>query len=158
MSMCRVFSCVVGRRCLLWPVRSLGKTLLALPLLHFVLQGQICMLIQISLDFLIFHSSSLWWKGYLFSISLLDVPLDVHRTVQLQLLQHSWLRHRFALSFFSFSSADSFSELSSKIRPSWVALHEMAHSCIDLDKAVLHVISLISFLWLWFSFSLPSDG
>ena len=29
MSMCRVFSCVVGRGCLLWPVHSLGKTLLA---------------------------------------------------------------------------------------------------------------------------------
>ena len=27
MSMCRVFSCVVGRWCLLWPVCSLGKTL-----------------------------------------------------------------------------------------------------------------------------------
>ena len=26
--MCRVFSCVVGRGCLLWPVHSLGKTLL----------------------------------------------------------------------------------------------------------------------------------
>ena len=26
MSMCRVFSCVVGRGCLLWPVCSLGKT------------------------------------------------------------------------------------------------------------------------------------
>ena len=31
MSMCRVFSCVVERGCLLWPVRSLGKTLLPLP-------------------------------------------------------------------------------------------------------------------------------
>ena len=31
MSMCRVFSCVVGRGCLLSPVHSLGKTLLALP-------------------------------------------------------------------------------------------------------------------------------
>ena len=29
MSMCRVLSCVVGRVCLLWPVCSLGKTLLA---------------------------------------------------------------------------------------------------------------------------------
>ena len=29
MSMCRVFSCVVGRGCLLWSVCSLGKTLLA---------------------------------------------------------------------------------------------------------------------------------
>ena len=30
MSMCRVFSCVVGRGCLLWPVHSLGKTLISL--------------------------------------------------------------------------------------------------------------------------------
>ena len=30
MSMCRVISCVVGRGCFLWPVCSLGKTLLAL--------------------------------------------------------------------------------------------------------------------------------
>ena len=37
MSMYRVLSCVVGRGCLLWPVRSLGKTLLAFVLLHSVL-------------------------------------------------------------------------------------------------------------------------
>ena len=30
MSMCRFFSCVVGRGCLLWQVHSLGKTLLAI--------------------------------------------------------------------------------------------------------------------------------
>ena len=29
---------------------------------------------------------------------------------------------------------------------SWVALHSMAHSFIELDKAVIHVISLVSFL------------
>ena len=38
------------------------------------------------------------------------------------------------------------SELSTMTRPSWVALHSMAHSFIELDKAVVHVISLISFL------------
>ena len=37
MSMCRVFSCVVGRGCLLWPVCSLGRTRLAIALLHSVL-------------------------------------------------------------------------------------------------------------------------
>ena len=42
MSMCRVFFCVVGRGCLLWPVHSLVKILLVFDLLHFVLQGQIC--------------------------------------------------------------------------------------------------------------------
>ena len=47
MFMCRVFSCIVGRECLLWPGRSLGKTLLAFSLLHFVLQGQIYLLLQV---------------------------------------------------------------------------------------------------------------
>ena len=46
MAMCGVFSCVVGRGCLLWPVNSLGKTLLAFALLHFVFQGQIYLLLQ----------------------------------------------------------------------------------------------------------------
>ena len=32
----------------------------------------------------------------------------------------------------------------------WVALHSMAHSFIELDKSVIHVISLVSFLWLVF--------
>ena len=41
MSMCRVFSCVVGIWCLLWPVCSLGRTLLTFALLHSVLEGQI---------------------------------------------------------------------------------------------------------------------
>ena len=50
------------------------------------------------------------------------------------------------------------SELSSMTHLSWVALHDMAHSFIELDKAVVHVISLISFLWLSFSVCLPSDG
>ena len=30
--------------------------------------------------------------------------------------------------------------------PSWVALHDMAHSFIELDKAMVHVIRLVSFL------------
>ena len=40
----------------------------------------------------------------------------------------------------------------------WVALHGMAHSFTVLDKAVVHVIRLVSFLWLWFSVCLSSDG
>ena len=49
MSMCRVFSCVVGRGCLLWLVCSLGRTLLTFALLHSVLQGQIFLLLQVFL-------------------------------------------------------------------------------------------------------------
>ena len=37
------------------------------------------------------------------------------------------------------------SELSTMTHPSWVALHSMARSFIELDRAVVHVISLIHF-------------
>ena len=50
------------------------------------------------------------------------------------------------------------SELSTMTHPSWVALQSMAYSFIELDKAVVCVISLIGFLWLWFSFCLPYEG
>ena len=40
--------------------------------------------------------------------------------------------------------------------PYSVALHGMAHSFIELDKTVVPVIRLVSFLW--FSVCLPSDG
>ena len=49
----------------------LGK-LLAFALLHFVLQGQICLLLQVSLDFLLLHSSPIWWKGHLFLMLVLE--------------------------------------------------------------------------------------
>ena len=83
MSMCRVFFCALGRGCLLWPVCSLGKTLLAFALLHFVLQGQSCLFPQISLDFLLLHSSPLWWKGHLFLVLVLEGLVGLHRSVQL---------------------------------------------------------------------------
>ena len=54
------------------------------------------------------------------------------------------------------------SELSTVTHPSRLALRlrwaYMAYSFIELEKAVVHVIRLVSFLWLWFSFCLPSDG
>ena len=34
----------------------------------------------------------------------------------------------------------------------------MAHSYAELGKAVVHMIRLVSFLWMWFSVCLPSDG
>ena len=49
------------------------------------------------------------------------------------------------------------SELSTMTCLSWVALHGLAHGFTELDKAVVYVISLISLLWLWFSFCLLSD-
>ena len=50
------------------------------------------------------------------------------------------------------------SELSTMTCLVWVALHGMAHSFIELDKAVVHVIRLVSFLCLWFSVCGGSDS
>ena len=49
------------------------------------------------------------------------------------------------------------SEPSTMTHPSWLALHSIAHSFTELEKAVIPVVRLISFQWLWFSFCLPSD-
>ena len=100
MSMCRAVAYVVIRGCLLWPVRPLGKTLLSFALLLSVLQGQICLLLQVFLDFLLLHSSPLWWKGHPFRVLVLKVLVGLHRTFQLQLLQHYWLGHRLGLPWY----------------------------------------------------------
>ena len=100
MSMCKVFSCVVGRGCLLWPVHFFGKTLSVFALLHSVFQGQICLLPQVFLNFLLLHSSPLWWKGRHFWVLVLKGHVGLHRTIHLQLLQHYWLGHRLGLLWY----------------------------------------------------------
>ena len=99
MSMCRVFSCVVGWECLLWPVRSLDKTLSAFVLLHFVLQGQTCQLLHVSwLPSFAFQFPIM--KRTSFLVLVLEVLVGLYRTVQLQLLQHYWLGHRLGLALY----------------------------------------------------------
>ena len=100
MSMSSVFSCVVGRVCFLWPVHSLGRTLLAFVLLHSVLQGQICLLLHVFLDFLLLHSSPLRWKGHLFWVLVLEGLIGLHRTIELQFLPCYWLGHRLGLPWY----------------------------------------------------------
>ena len=72
MPMCRAFSCVVGRGCLLWLLHSLCKTLIVFALIYFVFQAQTCLLFQGSLDFLLLHSNLLQWKGHLFLVLVLE--------------------------------------------------------------------------------------
>ena len=57
-------------------------------LLHFLLQDQICLLLQVSLDFLLLHSSPYGEKDILFLVLVLEVIVGLHRTIQLQLLQN----------------------------------------------------------------------
>ena len=97
MSMNRAVSCVVGR-CFLWPVHSLGKTLFAFDLLHFALQGQTCLLLQVTLDFLLLHSNLLWWKG-----CLLGVFCKVYRE-HIQQQRHNFANKGLSSKGYGFSS------------------------------------------------------
>ena len=47
------------------------------------------------------------------------------------------------------------SELFTMTHPSWVALHNLAHSFIELDKAVIQVISLVPFCNCGFHYVFP---
>ena len=85
--MCRVVSCVVGRGCLLSQVHSLGKTLLAFSLLHFVLQGQTCLLLHVSLDFSIpvpYDEKDIFF----FLMLVLESLVGHQKTIQLHILWH----------------------------------------------------------------------
>ena len=58
MSMCTDIFYLVGRGCLPWPVHSLGKAISLCPA-SFCTPSQICLLLQVPLDFLLLHSSPL---------------------------------------------------------------------------------------------------
>ena len=92
-------SCVVGR-CSLRPVHSVSKTLVAFALLHFIYQDQTCLLIQVSFDFQLLHSSTLWWKGHLFMVLVPEGLVSHHRIIQLQLLQYYRLGYRVGLLWY----------------------------------------------------------
>ena len=63
---------------------------LAFALLHFVLQGQIWLLPQVFLDCLLLHSIPYNEKDIFFGVLVLKGLVGVHRTIQLQFLQHYW--------------------------------------------------------------------
>ena len=92
MSMCKVFSCVFGRGCLLWPVHSLGKTLLALSLLRFVLKAKFAYYSTWLPTFA--FQSPIMKRTFFFWMLVLEDFVCLHRTIQLQLLQCYCLGHR----------------------------------------------------------------
>ena len=62
------------------------RILLVFALLHSVLQGQICLLLQVSFDFLLLHLALYDEEDIFFGV--LEGLVGLHRTVQLPLLQH----------------------------------------------------------------------
>ena len=70
---------------------SWQNLLLASVLLHFVLQVQTCLLLQISLDFPTFAFQSPTMKRTSFGELALEGFVVLHRTFQLSLLQHMYI-------------------------------------------------------------------
>ena len=159
MPMCKISSCVVGRGCLFWLVRFLGKALLAFALLHSVFQGQICLRLQVFLDSLLWHSSPLYWKGYLLGMLVPKGLVGLHRTIQLQLLQCYWSGHRLGLLWYWMvclgNEQRSFClfEIASK--------YCILDSFVDYDgysisaKEFLPTVVDIMFIWVKFTHSSP---
>ena len=99
MSMCRVFSCLVGRGCLLWPVHFLGKTVLVFAL--FILHSKAkpvcyssCFLTSYFCIPVPYNEKDIFW------VLVLKGLVGLHRTVQLQLLQCYWLGHWLGLLWY----------------------------------------------------------
>ena len=98
MSTCTVISCAVGKGCCLWPVCSLDKTLLALPCFILYCKAKLNLLLLSISWLLTFAFQSLMMKKDIFFLAfVLEGLVGLHRTIQIQLLQHRWLGHRLGL-------------------------------------------------------------
>ena len=96
---------------------------------------------------LLVHSSAVayWTPTYLGSSSFSVIFFFPFHTV------HGVLKARILKCFaIPFSSGPRLSELFTMIPLSWVATLSMTHSFIELEKAVVHVINLVCFLWFDF--------
>ena len=100
MSMCRVFSCVGGRGCLLWPVCSLGKNSVKFCPASFCTPRQN---LPVTPGIFWLPTSTfqpLIMKEYLFWVLVLEGLVGLHRTVQLKLLQLYWMGHSLGLLWY----------------------------------------------------------
>ena len=101
MSMCKVISCLVGIGCLLWPVHSLGRSLLAFACFILYSKAKFACYSRYFLTFY-FCIPVLYNEKDIFFGCLLVVGgvVGLHRTFQLQLLQCYWLGHRLGLLWY----------------------------------------------------------
>ena len=78
-------------------MHSLGKTLLAFALIHFVFQGQLACYSSYLLTFYFCIPVPYDEKDIFFGVLVLEGLVGLHRTVQIQLLQHNWSGHKLEL-------------------------------------------------------------
>ena len=97
---CVVFSCVVGRGCLLWPGHFLGKTISLCPASFRILRPNLPVTPGVSWLRTFAFQSPIMKRTYFFWVLALKGLVGLHRTVQLQLLQRYWLEHRLGLPWY----------------------------------------------------------
>ena len=159
MSVCRVFSFVVGRGCFLWPVSSLGKTLISLCSASFLIpKPNLPVTPGVSwLPTFAFQSPIMKRTSFLGVSS--KRFLGIHRNVPLQLLQHYWWRHRLGLpwywmvwlgneqrSFFVFEIASKYCILDSFVDHDGYSIS---------SKGFLPTVVNIMVIWVKFTHSSP---
>ena len=158
MSLCRVFSCVVGRGCLLWPVFSWQNSVSLCPASFCTPRPNLPVTPGVSwLPTFAFQSPIMKRTSFLGVSSRKSVGL--HRTVQLQLLRLFWLGHRLGLPWYwkvSFGNRDHsvVFEIASK--------YCILDSFVDCDgysissKGFLLTVVDIMVIWVKFTHSSPS--
>ena len=92
-----------------------------------------------------------WFMDLTFQVPMQYCFLQ-HRTLLLSPVTSARLLKWFAIPF---SSGPHFVRTLHHDPAILGALQGITHSVIELDKAVVHVINFISFLWLWFYFVCP---
>jgi len=95
MPMCRIAFCVVGKRVFSITNVFFWQNSVSLCPASFCTTRSNLFVILSTLEFLLLHSYSLWEKGH-FLVLVLE---GLHRTRELQLLQHQSLAHRFGLQW-----------------------------------------------------------
>ena len=159
MSTCRVFFYGVARGCLLWPVRSLGKTLLAFALPHLCIPKPSFPVTPGVYWFPIFSFQSPVMKRTSFFVLVLGGLIGLHRTVQLPLLQCYWLGHRLGLPWYWMVCLGN--EQRSFCHFEIASKYSILDSFVDCDgysissKGLLNTVVDIMVIWVKFTHSSP---
>ena len=97
MPTCKVTSCVVGKRCLLWPVYSLDKTVSLCPASFCTPRSNLPVTPGVSWPPTFSFQFPVMKKTSFFVVVILGNLLGLYTNVQLQLPWHQWLWHRLGL-------------------------------------------------------------
>ena len=114
---------------------------------------------QVFLDCLLLHSCPLYRKEHPFWVLVLEGLVGLHRTVELQLLQHYWLRHRLGLPWYWVVCLGNDRDHSTVFET--VSKYCISESFVDYDgysissKGFLSTVVDIMVIWVKFPLSSP---